>query len=137
MLKKGGKKRVVDESDVEMDGAVSKKKDDVPKWDISKLDVGNTFSGTSYFRATAESGDNITTRCQSRDVTVSRDILETQMYNAAVFAETEKLCLTKVAKLLEEANTACFTVCFTAKVDEKAVRERLAKVTPAQINDKG
>ena len=137
MLKKGGKKRVVDESDEEMDGAASKKKDDVPKWDVSKLEVGNTFSGTSYFRATAESGDNITTRCQHRDVTVSRDILETQMYNAAVFAETEKLCLTKVAKLLEEANTACFTVCFTAKVDEKAVKERLAKVTAAQIKDKG
>ena len=77
MLKKGGKKRVVDESDEEMDGAASKKKDDVPKWDVSKLEIGNTFSGTSYFRATAESGDNITTRCQHRDVTVSRDILET------------------------------------------------------------
>lgn len=58
------------------------------------------------------------------------------MYNASVFATTEKLCLTKVAKILEEANTACFTVNFTAKVDEKAVKERLAKVTAADIKDK-
>ena len=134
VLKKGGKKRVADDSDDDMDGA--KKKKDEPKWDFTKLEKGNTFSGTSYFRATAESGDNITTRCQGRDVTVSRDILETQMYNADIFETTEKLCLTKVAKILEEANTACFTVCFTAKVDDKAVKERLAKVTAAEIKDK-
>lgn len=66
---------MVDESDDDMDGT-SKKKKEEPKWDFSKLEVGNTFSGTSYFRATAEAGDNITTRCQGRDVTVSRDILE-------------------------------------------------------------
>jgi hypothetical protein len=58
------------------------------------------------------------------------------MYNADIFETTEKLCLTKVAKLLEEANTACFTVCFTAKVDEKAVKERLSKVKGAEIKDK-
>ena len=51
------------------------------------------------------------------------------MHNASVFAKEEKLCLTKVAKVLEEANTACFTVHFTAKVDDKAVKEKLATIT--------
>lgn len=51
------------------------------------------------------------------------------MYNASVFAKEEKICLTKVAKVLEEANQACFTVHFTAKVDDKAVKEKLAAVT--------
>ena len=54
---------------------------------------------------------------------------------ANVFSKEEKLCLTKVAKVLEEANTTCFTVCFTAKVDEKNVRERLLSCTSAEIKD--
>jgi hypothetical protein len=58
------------------------------------------------------------------------------MYNASVFATTEKMSLTKVAGVLGEANTACFTVCYTCKVDEKAVKERLAKVTAAELKDK-
>jgi hypothetical protein len=51
------------------------------------------------------------------------------MYNASVFASTEKLALTKVARILEEAKTACFTVCFTTKVDEKLIKEKLSKLT--------
>lgn len=117
-----------------MDGG--KKKDDQPKWDYSSLAVGNTFSGTSYYRAISESGDNVNTRCQGKDITISRSILECQMYNANVYATEEKLSLTKVAKILEEANTACFTVCFNAKVDEKAVKERLASVKASEIKDK-
>jgi hypothetical protein len=117
-----------------MDG--SKKKKEEPKWKYDSLSVGNTFSGTSYYRATVDNGANVNTRCSGKDITVSRDILESQMYNSSVFAKEEKLCLTKVAKLLEEANTACFTVCFTTKVDEKAVKERLATVKADEIKDK-
>lgn len=51
------------------------------------------------------------------------------MHNACVFASTEKLALTKVARILEEAKTACFTVCFTTKVDEKLIKEKLSKLT--------
>ncbi len=112
-----------------MDGDDKKKKKEEPLWNYAELAVGNTFSGTSYYRTTAESGDMITTRCQSKDVTISRDIIECQMYNASVFAKEEKLCLTKVAKILEEANTACFTVTFTAKVDDKVVKEKLGTIS--------
>jgi hypothetical protein len=52
VLKKGGKKRAADDSDDEMNTGDKKKKEE-PKWDFTKLAVGNTFSGTSYFRATA------------------------------------------------------------------------------------
>ena len=58
------------------------------------------------------------------------------MYNASVFATTEKLALTKVAKILEEAKTVCFTVCFTTKVDEKVIKEKLSKLTKKEIQDK-
>lgn len=64
VLKKGGKKQPkASESDDEMDGEDKKKKKEEPKWDYTQLAVGNTFSGTSYFRAASESGDYVTTRC--------------------------------------------------------------------------
>ena len=58
------------------------------------------------------------------------------MHNASVFATEEKLSMTKVAEMLLSANTACFTVCFTAKVDEKAVKEKLSAVSYKDIQDK-
>ncbi len=58
------------------------------------------------------------------------------MYNASVFAKEEKLALTKVAKILADANTACFTVCFLAKVDEKVVKEKLQNLTAADLQNK-
>ena len=60
---------------------------------------------------------------------MSKDILEYEMHNASVFATEEKITLTQMAELLEEANTTCFTVCFTSKIDEAVVRDRLAKCT--------
>jgi hypothetical protein len=43
------------------------------------------------------------------------------MYNASVYAAEEKLSLTKVVKILKDAYSSAFTICFTCKVDEKAV----------------
>jgi|APCry1669189241_1035207.scaffolds.fasta_scaffold37420_2 hypothetical protein len=57
------------------------------------------------------------------------------MYNASVFAKEEKLALTKVAKILAEAHTTCFTVCFQAKVDEKTVKDKLQNLTAADLQD--
>ena len=50
------------------------------------------------------------------------------MHNSSVFAEEFKMSLTKVATMLAEANSKCFTVCFTTKVDDKMVAEKLAAV---------
>ena len=58
-------------------------------------------------------------------MTVSRDILECQMNNASVFATEEKVTMTRAAEILQDVHTACFTICFTVKVDEKVVQERL------------
>ena len=63
-----------------------------------------------------------------KSIEISKDILEYEMHNASVFAEEEKLSLTKVATLLTEANSKCFTVCFTTKVDEKWILEKLNDV---------
>ena len=56
------------------------------------------------------------------------------MYNASVYATEEKITLTQMAELLEEAKTTCFTVCFTSKVDEAEVCDRLAKCTQAELD---
>ena len=66
---------------------------------------------------------------------VSRDVLEHEMYNSKVFGKKEKLALTKVVKLLREANTTVFTICFTCKVDEKEVQEKLKKVSEKDFKD--
>jgi hypothetical protein len=57
------------------------------------------------------------------------------MNNASVFAKEEKLALTKVATILQDAHTACFSVCFLAKVDEKAVKDKLQKLSAADLQD--
>lgn len=58
------------------------------------------------------------------------------MYNAGVFSSEEKLSLTKVACILETANTACFTVSFRTKVDEALIKEKLTSVKAADLKDK-
>ena len=111
------------------------KKKDEPKWDFSKLAVGNWFSGTSYYRANKIDGDTVQARCESKDITVSKDIMEYEMSCADVFATEEKLALTKVAEALSSANSKCFTVCFNTKIDEKIASEKLSKATAADLNN--
>ncbi len=106
-----------------------------PKWNSAKLAVGNWFSGTRYFRAVEQKDSQVKMHSEGQDINVSRDILEQQMYNANVFDTEEKISLTKVAAALEKAGEACFTACFTTKVDEKEVASRLAKATQAELKN--
>ena len=57
------------------------------------------------------------------------------MKNANVFKEEETLPLTKVAAKLAEANSTAFTVCFTCKVKEDAVKEKLATLKANDIKN--
>lgn len=104
------------------------KKKDEPKWDSAKLEVGNWFSGTSYYHAAEDKGDQVLCRSQGKSIEISKDILEYEMHNSAVFAEEQKISLTNLATILAEANSKCFTVCFTTKVDDKMVQEKLKAV---------
>ena len=67
-------------------------------------------------------------RSQGTNIDISRDVLEYEMNNSAVFTEEQKISLTQVATLLADANSKCFTVCFTTKVDDKMVAEKLKDV---------
>jgi len=57
------------------------------------------------------------------------------MYNASVYAKEEKLALTKVVKILKEANSTAFTVNFNCKVDDKAVQEKLEGASAQDLKD--
>ena len=124
VLKKGAKKPEPEEY-----------KKDEPLWDASKLAVGNWFSGTRYYQAIEDKGDQVMCRSQGTNIDISRDVLEYEMNNSAVFTVEQKISLTQVATLLADANSKCFTVCFTTKVDDKMVAEKLkdvkAKLSPA------
>mmetsp|Transcript_3863 Transcript_3863/g.4503 ORF Transcript_3863/g.4503 Transcript_3863/m.4503 type:complete len:234 (-) Transcript_3863:103-804(-) len=122
VLKKGAKKPEPEEY-----------KKDEPKWDTSKLVVGNWFSGTRYYQAVEAKGEQILCRSQGTNIDISKDVLEYEMHNSAVFSEVQKISLTQVATLLADANSKCFTVCFTTKVDDKMVAEKLKDVK-AKLN---
>ena len=57
------------------------------------------------------------------------------MNNASVFQKEEMLPLTKVASKLTEANSTAFTVCFTTKIDEKVVQEKLSNCKVADMTN--
>lgn len=55
-------------------------------------------------------------------IEVDTKIVEEEMDCANIYASEEKLPLTKVVKVLKDAHSTAFTVCFNAKVDEKAIQ---------------
>lgn len=112
VLKKGAKKADVDMKDEE-------KKKDEPLWDKKQLAVGNWFSGTAYYKVKKIEGDQVECRSEGNNITISREILEYEMYNACIFAKEEKLPLTKVVKVLKDAHSTAFTINFNCKVDDK------------------
>lgn len=124
-MKKGAKKLAEDEE----------KKKDGEKWDKRQLAVGNWFSTTSYYKIDQIQGENVICKQDGKLITISRDVVEHEMYNAKVFAKEEKIALTKVVKILREANTTVFTVCFTCKVDEKELQEKLKKANDKDLKN--
>lgn len=104
---------------------ITKRAKDDPKWSTSKLEVGNWFSGTSYYQAQTINKDSVVCTSKGKTIEISRDILEYEMHNSDVFSKEEKIPLTQVATKLAEANSKCFTVNFTCKVNEKDVKEKL------------
>lgn len=119
-----------------MSDEVEKKNKDEPKWDTSKLALGNWFSGTSYYESVEDKGDQIMCKSSGKNIEISKDILEYEMHNSSVYAEEQKISLTNVATQMAEANSKCFTVCFTTKLDDKLVQEKLKDIKSKLTADK-
>jgi len=62
-------------------------------------------------------------------IEVTGALPETEMNNSSVFDTEENLSLTKVAEILVNARTKCFTVCFNTKTDKDIIADQLSKVT--------
>ena len=91
-----------------------------------------------YYRVGHINGKDVDCRSKSEDYEINKDVIMHDMHNSEVFAKEEKLALTKVVKLLKEANTTVFTICFTCKVDDKEVQDKLRKISEKDFkNSKG
>ena len=77
ILKKGAKGHISDDDEEE-----KKKSKDEPKWDHKKLAVGNWLSGTSYYQAEVDKGEQVICKSHGKKIEISKDILEYEMYNA-------------------------------------------------------
>ncbi len=69
-------------------------------------------------------------------IAVDKRIVEEEMHCANIYGSEEKLPLTKVVKVLKEAHSTAFTICFNTKVDEKAVQQRLESLKESDFKDK-
>lgn len=128
VLKKGAKKAGDQEEE--------KKKKDEPLWDPKKLAAGNWFSTTMYLDVKSTEGDLVMAESNNQMIAIDNSIVEQEMYCANIFGSEEKLPLTKVVKVLKDAHSTAFTVCFNAKVDEKAVQQRLESLKESDFKDK-
>jgi len=101
-----------------------------PLWDHNKLQVGNWFSGTKYYRIKEmRDGDKqAVTHCinDNQELKISYSILDEDMHNANVYEKEEKIAITQLVKIFKKAYSTAFTVCFSCKIDDKQIAEKLA-----------
>ena len=112
----------------------------LPRWDEKKLAVGNFFSSISYFKVKSitdkENAQVVTPNNSSQELTMSRDILEKEMYAANCYDKEEKISRTNLVEIMTNARETAVTVNFHKKVDESYVMALLSNAKKDDFSNK-
>lgn len=95
------------------------------RWDGSQLQLNNWFSSTTYYKVKSITDDQnvqVIENHSSNELTMARDILETEMHSGLIFDKQETLSRTKVLEKMMAAGETVFSVQFNKKVDSDHIK---------------
>jgi len=106
-----------------------------PRWDVSKLAVGNWFSQINYYKLldiVDKESVKVCTSSDKKELTLSKDIMISEMQNGSAFKTTEKISRSEMVEKLLNAKEAVMSIKFHKKVNDKYVREILEEQITSQ-----
>ena len=110
-----------------------------PRWRSDKLQVGNWFSQVSYYRITEIVDDEnvkVAIAASPQEVTLSKDILLSEMNNGCTYNEVVKVTRTEMVQKMLSANECAMSVTFCRKVDEAWAKKVLAEKARGLLDSK-
>jgi hypothetical protein len=110
-----------------------------PRWRSEKLQVGDWFSQVSYYRVTEivdQENVKVATVNSPQELTLSKDILLSEMNNDSTYTEVVKVTRTEMVQKMLAANECAMSVKFHRKVDEAWARKVLAEKARGLLDSK-
>ena len=102
---------------------------DAPKWEASNLKKGNWFSQITYYKVKEIDDENVIVRTMkdSQTLTLSKDILNTEMNSGHAYDSEDKVTRTQLIEILQNARESCMTIKFHKKIDDKYIKEVMSE----------
>ena len=104
-------------------------RDTRPKWDSSKLKVGDWFSEVAYYKVSSLKSDYEGVECDKHkdEIYIPKDQLP-DMYAAGLYDSEQKVSRTEMVRLLMSAKECAFTVTFHKQVKVEDVIKKLKQL---------
>ena len=112
-----------------------------PKWDVSKLQVGDWFSQINYYvvRDTDSCSEDTvmvyTPKNTKETIQMSKDILQYEMNSGKLYQKEERVSRTELVRIFTNAKQAVMTVKFYKKVDESQIKTVLNRARKMDMKD--